>query len=67
MLGSREQVCEVYNCRHSAAWHQFQEGDVVCMFCYMRAKRRIPTGPVPRVAYVCTYFPSDQGTTSPSP
>jgi hypothetical protein len=57
MLGTRELMCEVYNCRHSAAWHQFRDGDVVCMFCYMRARRRNPSGPVPSVAYVCTFVP----------
>lgn len=64
MLG-REPVCEVYGCRHSAAWHQFRDGDVVCMFCYMRAKRRTPSGPIPPVAYICTFVPSGTGGDSP--
>jgi hypothetical protein len=58
MLGSREQVCDVYNCRHSAAWHQLRDGDVVCMFCLMRAKRVNPSGPILPAAYVCTWVPS---------
>jgi hypothetical protein len=59
------QVCEVSNCRHSAAWHQFRDGDVVCMLCYIRAKRRTLSGPILPGAYICTWVPPAVGAGSP--
>ncbi len=54
-MWARDQPCEVFSCRHAAGWHQLANGEVVCMFCYIRAKRRLPPGPVPPAAYVCTF------------
>ncbi len=53
-MWARDPPCEVFSCRHAAGWHQFVDGEVECMLCYIRAKRRLSPAPVPPAAYVCS-------------